>query len=136
VNRGTVGVNSLPKTVTRQRHGCCDLNPSHSVPESSTLTAWLPSHPLGSTGYYLRFVCVCVVCRVKVHKRCALAAESVLPCKWTTLASVGDSVASLDNGVSIIHSYHIVYHIISEIYSAPITKRTWTMGALQKSAEC
>ena len=25
VNRGTMGVNSLPKTVTRQRHGC-DLN--------------------------------------------------------------------------------------------------------------
>jgi len=34
-------------------------------------------------------------------------------------------------------AYHIVsysvYHIISEIYSAPITKRTWTMGALQVS---
>jgi len=28
------------------------------------------------------------------------------------------------------------YHIISEIYSAPITKRTWTTGALQKSAKC
>ena len=27
------------------------------------------------------------------------------------------------------------YHIISEIYSAPITKRTYTMGALQKSAK-
>jgi len=26
VNRGTMGVNSLPKTVTRQRRGC-DLNP-------------------------------------------------------------------------------------------------------------
>jgi len=32
-----MGVNSLPKTVTRQRRGC-DLNPSPSVPESSTLT--------------------------------------------------------------------------------------------------
>jgi len=35
VNRGTVGVNSLPKTVTRQRREC-DLNPGPSAPESST----------------------------------------------------------------------------------------------------
>jgi len=39
-----MGVNSLPKTVTRQRRGC-DLNPVPSVPESSTLTTRLPSHP-------------------------------------------------------------------------------------------
>ena len=37
------GVNSLPKTVTRQRRGC-DLNPGPSAPESSTLTTRLPSH--------------------------------------------------------------------------------------------
>ena len=36
-------MNSLPKTVTRQRRGC-DLNPGPSVPESSTLTTRLPSH--------------------------------------------------------------------------------------------
>jgi len=36
-------VNSLPKTVTRQRRGC-DLNPDSSAPESSTLTTRLPSH--------------------------------------------------------------------------------------------
>jgi len=47
VNRGTVGVNSLPKTVTRQRRDC-DLNPGRSAPESSTLTTRLPSHPPGS----------------------------------------------------------------------------------------
>jgi len=35
-------VNSLPKTVNRQRRGY-DLNPGPSVPESSTLTAQLPS---------------------------------------------------------------------------------------------
>ena len=29
-----MGVNSLPKTVTRQRRGC-DLNPGPSAPESS-----------------------------------------------------------------------------------------------------
>ena len=39
-----MGVNSLPKTVTRQR-GDCDLNPGPSAPESSTLTTRLPSHP-------------------------------------------------------------------------------------------
>jgi len=39
-------VNSLPKTVTRQRRGC-DLNPGLSAPESSTLTTRLPSHPYG-----------------------------------------------------------------------------------------
>ena len=44
VNRGTMGVNSLPKTVTRQRRDC-DLNPGRSAPESSTLTTRLPSHP-------------------------------------------------------------------------------------------
>ena len=40
-----MGVNSLPKTVTRQRRGC-DLNPGPSVPESSTLTTRLRSHPI------------------------------------------------------------------------------------------
>ena len=35
-------VNSLPKSVTRQRRDC-DVNPGPSVPESSTLTTRLPS---------------------------------------------------------------------------------------------
>ena len=39
-----MGVNSLPKTVTRQGRDC-DLNPGPSAPESSTLTTRLPSHP-------------------------------------------------------------------------------------------
>ena len=39
-----MGVNSLPKTVTRQRRDC-DSNPGPSAPESSTLTTRLPSHP-------------------------------------------------------------------------------------------
>jgi len=39
-----MGVNSLPKTVTRQRRDC-DLNPGPSAPESSRLTTRLPSHP-------------------------------------------------------------------------------------------
>jgi len=40
-------VNSLPKTVTRQRRDC-DLNPTE--PESSTLTTRLPSHPPSSNA--------------------------------------------------------------------------------------
>ena len=36
-----MGVNSLPKTVTRQRRGC-NLNPGPSAPESSMLTTRLP----------------------------------------------------------------------------------------------
>jgi len=39
-----MGVNSLPNSVTRQRHDC-NLNPGPSVPDSSTLTTRLPSHP-------------------------------------------------------------------------------------------
>ena len=39
-----MGVNSLPKTVSRQRRDC-DLNPGSSAPESSTLATRLPSHP-------------------------------------------------------------------------------------------
>jgi len=35
-----MNVNSLPKTVTRQRRDC-DLNPCRSAPESSTLTTRL-----------------------------------------------------------------------------------------------
>ena len=34
-----MGVNSLPKTVTRQRHDC-DLNPDPSAPESSLATEY------------------------------------------------------------------------------------------------
>jgi len=52
-----MGVNSLPKIVTRQHRGC-DLNPGPSAPESNTLTTRLPSHPKCSLhdakcGFYL-----------------------------------------------------------------------------------
>ena len=52
-----MGVNSLPKTVTRHRRDC-DLNPGPSVPESSTLTTWLPSHLRDDVEYptFRRFV--------------------------------------------------------------------------------
>ena len=52
-----MGVNSLPKTVTRQRRDC-DLNPGSSEPESSTLTTRLPSHPYANALYILSS-CVC-----------------------------------------------------------------------------
>ena len=39
-----MGVNSLLKTVTRQRRDC-NLNLGPSVPESSMLTTWLSNHP-------------------------------------------------------------------------------------------
>jgi len=46
-------VNSLPKTktVTRQRR-VCDLNPGPSVPQSSTLTTSLLSHPNVPDEYF------------------------------------------------------------------------------------
>ena len=47
-----MGVNSLPKTVTRQRRNC-DLNLGPSAPESSTLTTRLPSHE--------RFGCINII---------------------------------------------------------------------------
>jgi len=58
-------MNSLPKTVTRQRHGC-DLDPGPSVLESSRLNTWLPSRPAEERGIImstaLRFLSVCVCC--------------------------------------------------------------------------
>ena len=50
-----MGVNSLPKTATRQRLGC-DLNQGPSAPESSSLTTWLPSHP--AAHYYYDYYTV------------------------------------------------------------------------------
>jgi len=49
-----MGVNSLPKTVTRQRRDC-DLNPGPSAPEFSTLTTRLPSHPKNHLLYFILF---------------------------------------------------------------------------------
>jgi len=46
-----MGVNSLPKTVTRQRRDC-DLNPGPSAPESSTLTTLLQGYHV--VNKYLR----------------------------------------------------------------------------------
>ena len=69
-----VGVNSLPKTVTRQRRGC-DLNPGPSAPESSTLTTRLPSHPFLERGGGI----------VNVNERCEGGAERL--CEWRSCLS-------------------------------------------------
>ena len=60
LNRGKMGVNSLPKTVTRQRRNC-DLNLGPSAPESSMLTTRLPSHPCQVGWFWLYFEIVCQV---------------------------------------------------------------------------
>ena len=76
-----MGVNSLPKTVTRQRSDC-DLKPGPSAPETSTLTTRLPSHPetvATQLVTYLRqwITCshrsreVCVVGRLTNHWHCS-----------------------------------------------------------------
>ena len=44
-----MGVNSLPKTVIRQRRDC-DLNPGPCAPESSALTTRLPSYQRCTSG--------------------------------------------------------------------------------------
>jgi len=49
----SMGVSTLPKTVTRQRREC-DLNPGPAAPESSTLTTRLASHPNRSKQLYCR----------------------------------------------------------------------------------
>jgi len=58
-----MGVNSLPKTVTRQRRGP-DLNPGPSAPESSTLTE--PSYPDTVFMKHIKYTSVLVVIRNKI----------------------------------------------------------------------
>ena len=54
-------MNSLPKTVIRQRRGC-NLNSGPSASESSTLTTWPSSHPhLGRATQTVVCVCVCAL---------------------------------------------------------------------------
>ena len=58
-------MNSLPKTVTRQRHGC-DLNPGPSASESSTLITRLPNSIDCSRiaiSVCIRFMSVCMFVR-------------------------------------------------------------------------
>jgi len=61
-------VNSLPKTVTRQRRGC-DLNPGPSVPESSTLTTRIPNHTLQCHQVYNNFIINTATIDCQLHWR-------------------------------------------------------------------
>ena len=63
-------MNSLPKTVTRQRRDC-NLNPGPSAPESSTLATRLPSHQ----GRYTERL-VTISCTVAIAAELMLAAAS------------------------------------------------------------
>ena len=64
-----MGVNSLPKTVTRQRHDC-DLHPGPSALESSTLTTRLLRHPSVGTSYDLcPLLSVTSRCSIKRNER-------------------------------------------------------------------
>ena len=62
-----MGVNSLPKTVTRRLRGC-DLNPGPSAPESSTLTTRLPSHP-----FLVQWPSCCLAGSVEIAECCWMA---------------------------------------------------------------
>ena len=56
---GTMGVNSMPKTVTRHRHECY-LNRGPSAPGSSTLTTQLPRHV---------YICLCLLLLQPAYQR-------------------------------------------------------------------
>ena len=71
-------MNSLPKTVTRQRHDC-DMNPGPSVLESSTLTTRLPSHPNTCRQEILLDSCGCTVRAVlQAHRHSAADVGSIM----------------------------------------------------------
>ena len=87
-----MGVNSLPKTVAQQRHDC-DLNPSPSVPEFSTLTTRLPSRPYND----VLIVYWCRSCGIS----CVSGAASQWSCRcW--------SISALSRYLAVIHSSVII----------------------------
>ena len=89
-----MGVNSLPKTVTRQRRDC-NLNPGPSAPESSTLTTRLPSHPIDNLPH-LKYV-TAVPCNLSlITIRFISARLSLIFCRLTSSCSGGWQVAWLD----------------------------------------
>ena len=67
-----MGVNSLLKTVTRQRRDC-DLKPGPSPPEASTLTTLLPSRVSGCwnmPGALTTELCRCLGVADYYYSRC------------------------------------------------------------------
>ena len=76
-------MNSLPKTVTRQRRDC-DLNPGPSAPESSTLTTRLPSHSVVAV--------VVVFFTAETKEYCNLLVHSVV---WWCFGPVEETVVGV-----------------------------------------
>jgi len=97
-------VNSLPKTVTRQRRDCDLNNPGPSALESSTLTTRLRSHLLASPSndsfvLYKSLACRHHVCRVvdSLQECCHCNDMSVV---ITSIDLVNDLLTSLDQLVT------------------------------------
>ena len=89
-------VNSLPKTVTRQRRGC--VNPSPSAPESSTLTTACKN--IETFSYICR-----VDCRYRVVDSTQWSSLSDITAGTTTLVDNDNNSAarSLDSGSVVVH---------------------------------
>jgi len=107
VNRDTAGVNSLPKTVTRQRRDC-DLNPDPSAPESSTLTTRLPSHPRLNTGGIYIYLLYAVPPLRYAPKRRSVGIGREYPrvaMQWTLVRSDVDRRCSVERDVGVNASY-------------------------------
>ena len=94
MNRSTIGVNSLPMTVSRQRR-CCDSHPGPTAPESSTLTTRLPSQPAyqcvhGSTPSYLQnAICPVASAESRRRLRSASLADLIVPATRRTTMGAG-----------------------------------------------
>jgi len=99
-----MGVNSFPKTVSRQRRGC-DLKPGPSASESSTLTTRLLSHPRW-TRVLLSHVLMCLIqkawLRVRnLTARCLVAAVRV-PADMQSAAPSQADGESVNNGETAV----------------------------------
>jgi len=90
-----MGVNSVPKTVTRQRRDC-DLNPGPSAPESSTLTTRLPSHSrLAGFIYLLFYFTASPICGTRgiMLSTCPSVCACVLACVSSLVKAFSDRFA-------------------------------------------
>jgi len=90
-------VNSLPKTVTRQRRDC-DLNTGPSAPESSTLTTRLPSHPGVSMTAH----------NPPVPHAASTGCDTLYRCRAITRDTVGQ--CKVDRGVRVCKLIHEIPH--------------------------
>jgi len=99
VNRGTMGVNSLPKTVTRQNSGC-DLNPGVSAPESSTVANHSATEPSwwgrGANVRYLSNAPAAVYLSIRVINSPIERLVDPMPKTGTTTGLVEEADCSTD----------------------------------------